>query len=287
MTAKLPIALIMPHSGLAIPPELNGRVALTPAQIFNEADAYIDDIFDFREEVLAFEVFPYSRALLDMNRPADSRLHHRNGDGVVKRITSYGTPVYRSRLEPEPELEQYLIHHYWQPWHDRLHDIEHDARIQLVIDCHSMAAVGPAAYDDPAQLRPRVQTANLGDYRAEVYPPRSRLSAPPDVTRFLAEKLGTLLADIPALTEVGADTAVNHPFWGGWDIWAHGHERQPWVMIELNRGLYVGRQDGDTPIVPPDPACIKLLRERIWQGLTAVTNYVLEKNECGTAACRH
>lgn len=276
--SPLPIALILPHGGLAIPPELHGRVALTPAQIFNEADAYVNDIFGFPERVLAYETFGYGRALLDMNRPADSQLHHRNGDGVVKRITSYGTAVYHPRLQPDPELEQYLIHHYWQPWHDRLTEIEHDPRIKLVIDCHSMAAVGPITYDDPAQLRPRLQTANLGDYRGELYPPRGRLSAPPDVTRFLAETLGTLLADVPVLAEVGADTAVNQPFWGGWNLWAHGHAQQPWIMIELNRALYIGRQDGDSPIVPPDPARIVLLREKVWQGITAVTNYWLNQS---------
>ncbi|MBX3059346.1 MAG: N-formylglutamate amidohydrolase, partial [Anaerolineae bacterium] len=129
--SPLPIALILPHGGLAIPPELHGRVALTPAQIFNEADVYVDDIFDFRERVLAYETFGYGRALLDMNRPADSQLHHRNGDGVVKRMTSYGTAVYHPRLQPDAELEQYLIHRYWQPWHDRLTAIEHDPRIKL------------------------------------------------------------------------------------------------------------------------------------------------------------
>jgi formiminoglutamase len=275
MTAhKLPIAIICPHGGLAIPPELDGRVCLTPEQIFNEADAYIDDIFDFRDRVLYMETFGYGRAILDMNRPADSQLHHRQGDGVVKRQSSYGDAVYHARMEPEANLEQYLIHHYWQPWHDRLTAIEHDERVKLVIDCHSMAAVGPDAYDDPAQLRPRVSVANLGDYQGNIYKPRQRISADAAFTCFFAKKLGELLADVPALTAVGVDTAVNNPFWGGWDIWAHGHERQPWLMIELNRGLYIGKQDANTAIVPPDPARIALLRERIWMGLTAVVDYM-------------
>lgn len=273
-THKLPIAIICPHGGLAIPKELNGRICLTPEQIFNEADAYVDEIFDFRDRVLYYETFAYGRAILDMNRPADSKLHHRQGDGVVKRITSYGEPIYHPRMEPEDNLEQYLVNHYWQPWHDKLSAIEHDERVKLVIDCHSMAAIGPDTYDDPTQLRPRISVANMGDYLGDLYPPRQRISAPADATRFLAQRLGDLLADMPTLTEVGADTAVNKPFWGGWDLWAHSHERQPWFMIELNRGLYIGRQNGKSAIVPPDPARIELLRERIWQGITAVMDYM-------------
>ncbi|MCP4358884.1 MAG: N-formylglutamate amidohydrolase [Chloroflexi bacterium] len=272
---KLPIALISSHGSLTIPPELDGRIALTPEQIFNEADAYLNDIFDFRDRVLYLETFPYSRAIIDVNRPADSQLHHRIGDGVVKRQTSYGRPVYHPRMEPEANLEQYLIHHYWQPWHDRLSEIEHDPRVKLVIDCHSMAAVGPDAFDDPMQLRPRVQTGNLGDYTGKLYPPRQRISAPADITVLLADELGRQLADIPALTETGKTTAVNQPFSGGWNLWAHGHTRQPWLMIELNRALYIGRQHGSSPIVPSDPTRIALLRERIWTALTAVSEYTL------------
>ncbi|MCL4264032.1 MAG: hypothetical protein KJ069_12485 [Anaerolineae bacterium] len=71
---------------------------------------------------------------------------------------------------------------------------------------------------------------------------------------------------------------ANQPFWGGWNLWAHGHTRQPWLMIELNRALYIGYQQDDSPIVPPDPARIALLREKVWAGITAVTNYWLHQS---------
>jgi N-formylglutamate deformylase len=183
MQEKYPIAIISPHGGLAIPPELDGRVALTAEQIFNEADAYADEIFDFRDRVLYFETFPYGRALLDVNRPADPALVHRPGDGFVKRKTGYGDPVFHPGLEPDAELEQMLIDRYWRSWHDRLQRIERDTRVKLVLDCHSMAAVGPTAYDDPAKLRPRVEAANLGDESGNIDPLRGRLSAPADLFR--------------------------------------------------------------------------------------------------------
>jgi hypothetical protein len=45
-------------------------------------------------------------------------------------------------------------------------------------------------------------------------------------------------------------------------------------MVEINRALYIGAQDANTAIVPPDPARIALLRERIWMGITAVVDYM-------------
>ncbi len=250
---------------------------MTPEQIFNEADAYLNDIFDFREQLLYFETFPYSRAILDVNRPTDSASHHRQGDGMIKHLTSYGDPVYYPGREPESDLKQYLIKRYWQPWHNRLAEIEQDERVKLVIDCHSMAAVGPSAYDDPFLLRPRVEVGNLGDEQGNLSPPRNRLSAPADVTSFFAEKLGHVLADVPDLTETGAATAINTPFRGGWNIITHGHKKQPWLLVELNRGLYIGHQNGNTSIVPLDPARNNLLRQRIWQAIIAVTEYIASK----------
>lgn len=276
--SRLPIALISPHGGLAVPPELHGRIALTPTHIFNEADAYIDDIFAFADDVLVYETFPYGRALLDLNRPDDDEQHHRLGDGVVKGITSYGQLVYLPGQEPDPALRRQLIDRYWRPWQARLDAIEADPQIKLVIDCHSMAAVGPSLYDDPAQLRPRVQVANLGDAKGECHPARGRLSAPPALARFLGQQLGQLLQDVPPLTAVGADTAVNEPFWGGWNLVQRGHAQQPWLMIEINRALYVGWQNGETPMVAADPARIALLRQKIRAGLTAVVDFWLKQN---------
>jgi hypothetical protein len=113
MKGKLPVAIVIPHSGLAIPPELTGRIALSPAQIFNEADAYANGVYGFPERVLHWVSFPYARAVLDINRPLD-----------------------------------------------------------------------------PALNRP-------GD-------------------------------------------SINVPFYGGWNVQRHSHDRQPWCMIEINRALYIG-----------------------------------------------
>jgi hypothetical protein len=58
---------------------------------------------------------------------------------------------------------------------------------------------------------------------------------------------------------------------------AHGHEGQPWLMVELNRALYIGDQNSTSPIVPLDPVRLALLRERTWQAFTAVTAYSLSR----------
>jgi len=263
---KLPIAVIVPHAGLIVPPEVADVVSLTADQIFNEADAYADQLFDFRERVQHWLTFPVARAVVDVNRPDDPALT-RPGDGVVKWQTSYGTAVYLPHQRPNSALERQLVAAYWWPWHDQLAAIAADQQVKLVIDAHSMAAIGPSQYDDPGVLRPRVSVSNLGDAAGEAAGKRP-LSAASDFTRRFARLLAEAFAHLPELTATGAPSAINMPFWGGWDLLAHGPSaRQPWVMIEVNRGLYVGAQDGDTPVVPPNDERITAVRAALWQAI--------------------
>ncbi len=265
---KLPIAVIVPHAGLAVPSEVTEQVALTEAQIFNEADAYTDLLFGFQEEVAHWSAFSIARAVVDVNRPNDPTLT-RPGDGVVKWQTSYGTAVYRANLRPDREQEQALIDTYWQPWHAKLAALAADPQVKLVIDAHSMAAVGPSQYDDPGAVRPRVSVSNLGGPDGKKVNGRSPLSAPSDFTRQMGLLLADAFAHMPEKTPTGAPCAVNSPFFGGWDLLAHGPTaRQPWVMIEVNRGLYVGAQQGDSPILPPDLTAIATIRAALWQAIT-------------------
>ena len=64
----LPIAVIVPHAGLNIPPEMINSLALSEINIFNEADIYTDFIFDYRDRVSHWLRFPYARVLIDINR---------------------------------------------------------------------------------------------------------------------------------------------------------------------------------------------------------------------------
>ncbi len=269
-TSKLPIAIILPHGGLAVPPELEGRVALTPEQIFNEADAYVDEIFAYQDRALHWLNFPYARGILDVNRPDDASLHHRLGDGAVKLVSSYGVPVFHEGEEPDVALVNRLISQYWRPWHEKLAAIAADPEVKLIVDCHSMAAVGPTAYDDPAALRPRISASNLGDRQGE---PRERwglITAPPAATRFFGERLGQLLADIPDLCQSGAAYALNAPYLGGWAMRLYGGGDKPWLMVELSRALYIGSQESDSPIVPPNHALLRQIGDRVWQAIAAV-----------------
>ena len=276
-TTKLPIAIILPHAALATPPELEGRLALTEADIFNEADVYTDLLFDFKDRVARWHVFPYARGIIDVNRPEDPRLLKRAGDGVVKELTSYGHPVFKPGMRPDPAEEKALIDRYWRPWHDLLDEIAADPEIKLVIDGHSMAARGPNKYDPNEKLRPRACASNLGDTHGL---PRPHLPG----TTMSAEDLGVLAAALeqqfaslsPLCQEATpGPVLLNAPYAGGWDLKAHGvNSPQPWAMIEVSRALYIGRQSAVNPPQPPQMALIEEIREALWQAILTLYNHL-------------
>ena len=266
MSGTLPIAIVLPHAGQRIPPEVEDRLAVNETDIFNEADIFTDILFDFRDRVRCWVCFPYARAVIDVNRPEDERLT-RPGDGIVKRLTSYEVPVYRPGMEPDADLQARLVERYWRPWHQQLAELARDPDVKLVIDCHSMAAFGPKHYDDPAAVRPRACVGNLGGVDGEMEAKRGRLSASPAVARSFAAALAETLDDASPLAPTSEPVRINSPFWGGWDVWAHAGKRQPWFMMEISRAMYIGPQNASTPPRPPDMSRLSDLRERVWEAI--------------------
>ncbi len=269
---KLPIAIILPHASLETPPEFTGRLAIDEKDIFNEADVYTDLLFDFRERVAHWVRFPYARALIDVNRPDDPAMLKRVGDGVIKDITSYGRAVFKPDQRPDLAEEREIIHRYWQPWHDRLDAIASDINVKLVIDAHSMAARGPRKYDVMQRIRPRACVSNLGDEsgRANGFLGTTIDEAP---LRFLGEEVERRFRPLDILCKEAepGPVVLNTPYKGGWDLKAHGLESaQPWVMIEISRAMYIGRQDEMTPVQPPRMERIGPLREALWEAITAL-----------------
>ena len=67
----LPVVLSIPHAGLAVPPELDGLLALDARALYNECDLWADQLFDPASGVLARVQAEIARAIVDVNRPPD------------------------------------------------------------------------------------------------------------------------------------------------------------------------------------------------------------------------
>ncbi len=280
--ARLPVVQSVPHAGLAVPPEIASRLAIDPVTIYNEADLWADRLYDFGQGVLERVTMPIARVLIDANRPP-----HRldDPDGPVKTRTSYGEPVYR---DPPPEdLRLLLLRTYWQAFHARLEAAlqAHRDQVRLLLDCHNMAQRGPSAYSDPGRPRPYICLANFGDAQGNPLPGGPRVTAPPELLRRAGEVAQELFGDLSLLEPdpEGSPPVVelNTPFRGGYilqhytdpaflDRLGRGDSPYVGIMVEINRGLFVGNQHARTPQAPPNQERITAIRRRLLQWVQAV-----------------
>ena len=283
---QIPVVQSIPHGGMATPTVFGSRLAIDATDIYNEADLWTDSLYDFSRAAvplatLAAVTAPIARGIVDVNRPSDDL---ENPDGAVKAVSSYGRQTFAPPLVL-PEKQQ-LIEAHWQPWHSALEEalVQNREHVKLLLDCHTMAQRGPTTYAFAGAARPLICIANLGDDQGEIRQTglfAGAVSAPPWFLRKAGEIAAELFADL-ALLEPDGDppsvVALNWPFAGGYIIKRYTAlanaakplpERNPgalapWsLMVEINRGLYVGNQNASTPIAPPHEVRIAAIRDRL------------------------
>lgn len=286
MPTQLPIVQSIPHAGLSVPRAVVERLAIDDVTIYNECDLWNDQVFDFAHpslaepaQALAVVGMPSARVLIDANRPPDSL---DNPDGAVKSHTSYGDPIYSTPLSRQEQ--ERLLEEEWRPFHGDLDRAltGHAADARLFLDCHNMAQHGPSAYADPGQVRPLICIANFGDANGEAVAANGPLTAAAAFVRRAGEIAADLFGDLSLLQPDAARpapvVALNQPYAGGYILRRYcSQEYQRAIgsayaglMVEINRGLFVGDQTTRTPIQPPNLARIAAIRLRLGRWVQAI-----------------
>ncbi len=284
MDRTLPIVQSIPHGGMAAPSEFGARLALDARDIYNESDLWADQLYDLGHPALgeaaagALAAVPatIARALVDVNRP---RHDFADPDGPIKEQTSYGVATWTPPLQ---EYEKLLLsERYWLPWHTALEQAlgAHAGAVRLLLDCHSMAQRGPTTYAFAGAARPLICLANLGGLDGEPLPGGEPVSCPGALLRAAGEAAARHFGDLALLEPDGPQPPVvqlNWPFAGGYIVRRYtagcapilgeppaAHQAPLAIMVEVNRGLYVGNQHAATAPQPPNAERIAALRLRL------------------------
>lgn len=286
--AALPIIQSIPHGGMDAPELLRDLLALDETAIYNECDLWVEQLYDFAPSTenpdapgsLAVVTTLIARAIVDVNRPpADLQ----DPDGPIKAQTSYGTATWRRPLALDEK--RLLLEQHHAPWHQALAAAltSHQGSVRLLLDCHSMAQRGPTTYAFAGEPRPLICLANLGGRDGEPLAGGEPVSCPGALLRAAAALAETHFGDLILLEADGPPppaVALNWPFSGGYILrryTAGGAPTEPraplaqaplGIMVELNRGLYVGNQSAATPPAPPNLARVSLLRSRMLRWAT-------------------
>jgi N-formylglutamate deformylase len=254
MGRRYPFLIAVPHGGETVPPEVDGRIALSRQEILTNSDPLTPAIYDFRERVEAYVAFPFARPVIDVNRsPTD--LPPANPDGVIKTVTPLGLQVYRPGMVPDRSLMLILLRRYYYPYHRTIHRALLGGRIRVAFDCHSMLPESPPLFPDAGRKRPLICLGNRGD--ADGHPIRGKgpVTCPPEWIRGLADAFGDQFRGAGAV-------AINDPFSGGFTLRFHYRQsKTPWIQVEINRSLYEGAVENGVAR-PPE------LREKVFRALT-------------------
>jgi len=248
---ELPLLISIPHGGSLVPPEVAARIDIETIDIFEDSDGYTTEIYGIEGHVRHVIKADVARAFVDLNRAEDD-LPPANPDGVIKSHTSYRKKIYKPGREPGSELVQELLEKYYRPYHARIAELvgKPDQGIQLALDCHSMAAVGPDISPDPGRRRPAFC---LGD--------RHGHACDPATTEALADSLRR---------EFGLpedEVSINRPFAGGYITRTYGSQPLPWIQVEMSRELYLGQEHFDKETLAVDRDHLERVREKFLRAL--------------------
>lgn len=259
---QLPFLISIPHGGTDIPATVQPLLALTSADLEYHCDPRTQEIFGFRDRVPAFIDTPVSRIVVDLNRPP-LPLPPRDPDGIIKRFTVDGKPVYLPGKIPDVGLIHALLKAHYFPYHQEIDMLLDRHPVKIAFDCHSMLPEGSPRQSDSGKTRPWICLGNNGDNAGRPLP-GSLATCPSDWILALKKRFEEGFAQ-------PGQVAINDPFSGGFIANAHyWHKGIPWIQIEVNRALYenTGADSSETG------HNIVELREKIWGVLAGFWNEI-------------
>jgi N-formylglutamate amidohydrolase len=235
-----PMVFNSPHSGNAIPAELQKLTSLPENMLHASEDSFVDELFGSCIDVGAPMIRAlFSRSFLDLNREPyelDARMFTgklpayvncasprvASGLGTIPRTIGDGILIYDAPLQFEDALRR--IESHYRPYHRALGQLLDEAYratgLALLVDCHSMPSSAVSHFKGTAGPIPDVV---LGD--------RFGSSCSPEITELIEAHLQS----------EGLVVLRNKPYSGGFFTEHHGRPRQNRhaIQIELNRSLYL------------------------------------------------
>ena len=267
METKLPLLISVPHGGRQIPHEIRDRIALTEKEVFDDGDAFTRDLYNFRDDALAYIDTPIARAFIDLNRAPNERPPE-NPDGVVKTVTVNQCAVYKSGRFPSEPLIQTLLKNYYFPYHQVLDALQSNTTIKLALDCHSMLAMSPPISEVPGQSRPLFCLSNRGNKNGMPKEMDQEITSPPEMIQLLAKCFRKIFNCSKE------EVKINEPFSGGYIIQSHYKGKIPWIQLEINRKLYLAPPYFDKDQLRVSTERILEIREKLLTVMKMFLNYL-------------
>ncbi len=180
--------MIIPHSGVDIPQELDGYENVSPLNIFFESDAGAESIFSINDYILKTISTSISKIFVDTDREY-KLLSPVTNDGVIKSRTSMNREVFKTDCYPDEIAISNILNRYYFPFHESIRNSIKENKFKAIIECHTHMPVGPSNSPDKGMPRPLVITGYTVDTGSEV-----KQTAPLNLAMDLAAEIGRILS---------------------------------------------------------------------------------------------
>lgn len=224
--AQVPIIISSPHSGTEIPDELASRLKPELLVARDDADWYIDWLYDFAPALgITMITAKYHRWVIDLNRDPESQPLYDDGrviTGLVPTTNFNGEDLYVGETPDQAEIDQRL-EMYYRPYHQQLSELLAATKAKfgraLLFDAHSIRRVVPGIRPEP------FPDLVLGDNEGS--------SASPEIIKTAYD----------ALKSGEFDLQHNHPFRGGYITRSFGkpEEQVHALQLEMSKTSYMDK----------------------------------------------
>lgn len=255
---KLPILIIIPHGGTQIPEELEDIAAVEDFELLISSDTSANEIFRFDKNVSAVLNSPISKLFIDLNRSIYD-IPPKTINGIIKKETPYGKNVFQEEYFPDEIAIANLTRRYYQPFHEAIDKITKSGEIELIIECHTIPAVGPKYASDADKPRPVIRISNTIDHKGTF------IKTCPDIyAKILLTKLSSQFEN--ENYSVSKPFIINpNPIYG-FCIQKH-FDRIPYLRLDISRALFFNEKFFNSDFMKIDQIRLNDIRKKIWNSI--------------------
>jgi N-formylglutamate deformylase len=223
-----------------------------------QSDTCANELFAFGDLVACSLETDVSRLFIDLDRPFTSIPPER--DGVIKKTTLNGKPVFREDHFPDNIAISNMLRRYWVTFQDATGKIIDTGGVKLILDCHTMMAVGPEISPDPGKPRPIIRLEHNIEHNGET------ISTCGDgLAAMFMEQLSKSLS--------GEDETVADKFVTseepskGYILNTYGAGKVPMIRLSLSRSLFLNDAYFNFDYLRVDELRIRHLRGLLWEAI--------------------
>lgn len=259
MEKKLPILIIIPHGGYAVPEELAEHIHVDKFDILFSSDTCANELFSFGNTVLAKVDIHISRLFVDVDRPHTMVPPH-YADGVIKKETLNGNVLYREDSFPDEIATRNILKRYYIPFHQTIDKILRTGDIKLIIECHTMMPVGSRGTSDSGKPRPILTVGNYFKVNNVI----KRTCDDGIATAFLNSMKKSFSDERITVAE---RFSLNKPTFNGFILEKYGAGKIPMLRFSLSRALFFNEEHFNYDFLKVDELRINQLRGKILIGI--------------------